>query len=222
MPSMREVVDPSAPTQLVPSCDTSMGMAFPPRRLVQLAVDWMKGGGKAYVDSICKTDWRDAIGGVTDVIVDSIADDTVCVEPLPFDPSTCMTTCYLFAELNDDRACDPDPDCPQAWCPPATPEALDVLEPCRDPSTGELCVPLLRDLGTEGVPGLERRRCLVRQAPRNPFADRCGDFLTPLAAGWYYLPGAWHGGCDNLRFHHPGAGELIDSERPFATLRCWR
>jgi hypothetical protein len=197
-------------------------MSFPPRRLVQLAIDWMKGGGKAYVDSICKTDWRGAMGGIVAEIVDSIADDTVCVEPLPFDPATCMTNCYLFATLSDDRPCDADPDCPQSWCPRASPETLDALEPCRSPSTGSACTPLLRDLGLEGVDGLERRRCLLRQAPRNPFLEHCGDFVAPLAAGWYYLPGDWYGGCNNVRFHHPGMDQLIDPESSFATLRCWR
>lgn len=222
LPAMQERVDPTDPSVLVPSCNTTMGSSYPPRRLVQLAVDWVKGGGRTYVDSICKSDWTGAIRGITSEIVDSIADDTVCVEPLPFDPATCMTSCYLFETLNSDRPCEFDPGCPQEWCPAASPESLDVLRPCRNPVTGEACTPLLRDLGTEGSAGFERRRCLVRQAPRNPFAEHCGDSLVPSAAGWYYLPGAWYGGCSNLRFHNPGREELIDPESSFATLRCRR
>lgn len=220
--SMQERIDPEDPTTTVPSCNTSMGQAFPPRRFVRLAIDLANAGGKVYVDSVCKYDWSEAVRGITDEIVDGLTDDTVCVEPFPFDPATCMTGCYLFETLNTGRACEADPGCPQEWCPEASPESLDVLRPCRDPATGEACTPLLRDLGTEGAAGFERRRCLVRQAPRNPFAEHCGDYLAPLAGGWYYLPGEWYGGCDNLRFYHPGTEELIDPESSFATLRCWR
>jgi hypothetical protein len=218
LPAMQEQIDPDLPTQLVPSCDTRMGQAYPPRRFVQLAIDWMKGGGLSRVDSICKSDFLEAIQGISDNLVDSIADDIVCTRDLPFDEATCMTSCYMFELLNDGRRCAADPSCPQAWCPAATLETLDRLEPCRNPDTRELCTPLERDLGTDGPAGFERRRCLLRQAKRNPFAERCGG--EPREAGWYYDPSGW-GECRGLRFYHPGTELLIDPLRSIATLRCW-
>ena len=49
-PAMQEQIDLATTTQLIPSCNTSMGLAFPPRRFIQLA---QRFGVNAVVGSIC-------------------------------------------------------------------------------------------------------------------------------------------------------------------------
>ena len=66
LPEMQERVDPAVPSQLVPSCNTSMGLAMPPVRLVRLARQL---GEDAYVGSQCETDYRGTIRGITDAVV---------------------------------------------------------------------------------------------------------------------------------------------------------
>jgi hypothetical protein len=56
-PAMQQQIDPAMTTQLIPSCNTSMGLAFPPVRFVQLA---QRFGVNAVVGSICTEDY----GGV--------------------------------------------------------------------------------------------------------------------------------------------------------------
>ena len=228
VPAMREAVDSAAPEQLIPSCNTTMGMAFPPRRLVSFAIEWAKSVGDSYVDSICKTDWRDAIAGVTGQLGDHIRDNVVCLpDDVDFVEATCMSPCWLVETAGDAEPCEADASCPQAWCPAATAETLDRLEPCRDPSTRDICTPLKRDLGLEyGTFG--RRRCLIRQARRDPFLEHCGDLIppaVPLEAGWYVTPEDWWHECDALRFYRPPGSAsrfLIDPATSTAILRCWR
>ena len=54
-------VNPANPNELLPSCETSMGLAFPPVRAVQLAYAF---GGNAILQSICQSDWSE---GITDM-----------------------------------------------------------------------------------------------------------------------------------------------------------
>jgi hypothetical protein len=61
VPAMVEQVNPSTPTMLIPSCNDSMGLAFPPVRFVRLALLL---GDAAYVGSVCETDWRETIRGI--------------------------------------------------------------------------------------------------------------------------------------------------------------
>jgi hypothetical protein len=216
--AMQERIDPAMTTQLIPSCNTSMGFAFPPRRFVQLAQAW---GKDAYVDSICKDDWRTAFGVIAGRLVESLNDDYVCVDaPPPFDGSSCTAGCWLIETLDDARACASDPSCPQEWCPAgATAEYVNRLEPCRDPSTGAECVPLKRDLGTAIIGGYERRHCLVRQVPRDPLAFRCGE---PLGDGWYYMPPEWaEHACAEVSFFRAAVDPLLDRGSS-AALRCPR
>jgi hypothetical protein len=217
LPAMMETVDPAWPTQLVPSCNTSMGLAYPPRRFVALAQSW---GKDAYVDSICKSDWMETFAVIAGRVVESLRDDYVCLDDAPpFDGSRCTAGCWMIETLSDDRACEEDPTCPQSWCPAATAEIVNRLEPCRDPSSGAECVPLRRDLGVVGSSGYGRRQCLVRQVPRNPGALRCGE---PLGDGWYYVPADWSlHFCPELAFARSGPAPLlaIDSR---VELRCPR
>jgi hypothetical protein len=205
VPEMVETINPVQPTELIPSCSTSMGLAFPPERLVELAQRW---GHDAYVDSICKEDWQPAIEAITRMIAER-AEPYSCWPAMDFDPATCLVQgCYLIETLSDDRACLEDPSCPSAWCPPATEGDLadGTLAPCVDPSGGEECRPLKRDLGTVEVGPLRRcrRRCLTRQADRafDAGAARCGP---PANDGWYYQPPEWGAhGCAEVLFRPSG------------------
>jgi hypothetical protein len=217
VPAMVEQLDPAMPTQLIPSCNTSMGQAFPPRRFVALAQEW---GKSAYVDSICKTDWTRAFGVIAGRLVETLRDDYVCLgEAPPFDGSTCTAGCWMIETLDDGRPCDADPLCPQDWCPAATAEIVNRMEPCRDPSSGAECVPLKRDLGVGLSGGYARRQCLVRQVPRDPSAPHCGD---PLGDGWYFLPDAWSMHfCPEVRFARSSVAPLLAGDSR-VMLRCPR
>ena len=208
--AMTEAIDPAQPTQLIPSCNVeSMGFAFPPRRFVTLAQQF---GANAFVDSICKNDWRDAIKGITDKLVERLP-STCFPRDLEFDTTTCLAKCKVIETLNNDRSCGDDPGC---VCPPATVDEVNNLEPCT--GAGGTCEPLKRDLGLlELSDGSLRRLCLVRQATRNPEGDRCS---TPVVEGWYYQPRAWsEDACPQVIFAHGTSGSLIDVGST-AELRC--
>jgi hypothetical protein len=69
VPAMVERLDPANPTQLIPSCNTSMGVAMPPVRLVELAEQL---GDAAYIGSCCEANYQPAIAGLTRKIVDHL------------------------------------------------------------------------------------------------------------------------------------------------------
>lgn len=64
-PRMAEVIDPEAMTRLTPSCNVEgRGIAFPPRRSVELARDITARGGAGVVQSICQSDFTPAIQAI--------------------------------------------------------------------------------------------------------------------------------------------------------------
>lgn len=66
--AMIERVDPSLPTRLVPSCnEPGRGVAFPPRRLVQVAAG--VGEGRSTVQSICQEDLSPAVAALASLFV---------------------------------------------------------------------------------------------------------------------------------------------------------
>ena len=213
-PGMTENIDPTNPSQLVPSCNTSMGLAYPPRRFVQVAQAW---GRNAYVDSICKTDWTSAFASMAGRLVESLHADYFCLDAVrPFDTGSCTVGCWLIETYDDGRPCAVDPECPAEWCPRATVEELRSIEPCRNPVTLAECVPLKRDLGLDA---LGRRQCLIRQAPRDPASSRCE---TVLNDGWYYDPVEWSDhGCPELVYRRTSADPLLEPGSG-AMLRCPR
>ena len=213
--AMQAVENPARPGELVPSCDTTattgMGLAFPPRRFVELAQAF---GDGAYVDSICKSDWTDAIRGITRKLVTHLP--SACFpRDLSFDPLTCSADCQVVETLVDDGPCEPDPDC--ADCPPASADDLYGMLPCRD-AAGFACEPLKRDLGLVRSPeGTLRRQCLLRQAPRAAAGDGCAD---PTTEGWYYVPREQSvDACPQLVFARDATGSLVASGSS-AELRC--
>jgi hypothetical protein len=217
VPAMTPAVAPLDPTRLIPSCETSVGLAYPPRRFVELAQAF---GNAAYVESICREDWSEAMRGITDRIPERF--ESRCYpRELELDVAACATPCTVVMTRYDDRPCEPDPDCPAGWCPPARREDVGRLVRCRDPATGEACVPLMRDLGVvRDRDGRLRRECLLRQAARRFDADagRCGD---PLEEGWYYLPPEWRQeGCPWIEIDHGGRDSFVGPGDQLA-LHCF-
>ncbi|MBI5491176.1 MAG: hypothetical protein HY905_27840 [Deltaproteobacteria bacterium] len=225
VPAMNEMIDPAAPTQLIPSCNTSMGTATPPRRFVELAHSF---GSNAYVDSICKSDYADAVRGISRKIVEHLPSDCPPFD-LPFDgtddgdpapPALCSADCFIVETLSDDRPCETDPACPPSSCPPATiGNALDP-EPCIVPATGTTCAPLKRDLGlVRQSDGRLRRDCLIRQAARSWDGSRCG---LPTEPGWTWEPREWSDAprpCPVLSLRR-GPGESLVDDGGRAALYC--
>jgi hypothetical protein len=69
-PDMQAAIDPDDPTILLRSCDvTGRGLAFPPRRLVEVARDLHDRGATGVVQSICQADFT----GPTNAILHAIA-----------------------------------------------------------------------------------------------------------------------------------------------------
>jgi hypothetical protein len=65
-------VNPSNPNELVPSCTTGMGIAFPPVRIVELVYSF---GRHGILESICRSDWTAALGAITRSIQDLLDDE---------------------------------------------------------------------------------------------------------------------------------------------------
>jgi hypothetical protein len=215
LPAMQQQIDPVNPVQLIPSCNTSMGLAFPPVRLVQTAQVF---GERAYVDSICKADSMGAIRGITDRLVELIPSTCLPREP-PFDAEACRSSCVLLETLSDDRACPSDPFCLPEWCPAAREEDALSAAPCVDPTTRTTCKPLKRDLGVVADGPLNHRRCLIRQAERIRSGGAC---LAPASDGWYYLPPDESvTGCPEVMFGYRAAGSLVEAGST-ARFRCPR
>jgi hypothetical protein len=212
---MIPTIDPVMPVQLIPSCNTSMGLAFPPTRLVEVAQAF---GSQAYVDSICQSDWSGPMRGINGILEQSIAHPCFA-EPLSFDPATCRSSCVLVETLSDDRPCEADESCPSDGCPAASPDDLPDLTPCRGTEPGSTCAPLKRDLGlVVAEDGRRLRRCLVHQATRDP-AD--GDCSAPLEEGWFYVPEELRTpACPELVLERTGGGSLLD-EGSAAEFLCY-
>lgn len=77
-PDMEEMINPAEPTKLRPSCNVvGRGVAYPPRRIVQVARDLELRGASAVVESICQEDFTPAL----DAIIDKFASllDATCL-----------------------------------------------------------------------------------------------------------------------------------------------
>jgi hypothetical protein len=72
---MTEMVDPVAMTpRLVPSCiDPARGIAFPPRRLVELAQGLEASGAATTMQSICSEDFTAAMDGILRRVADGLS-----------------------------------------------------------------------------------------------------------------------------------------------------
>jgi len=72
-PRMQEQVDPSQPSRLLPSCNVpGRGLAFPPRRPVEVARDLERLGAQTMIGSICQSDYSAPIRVLVNRIADAI------------------------------------------------------------------------------------------------------------------------------------------------------
>jgi hypothetical protein len=96
-----QVVNPENPNELLFSCDTAMGVAFPPVRIAELVYAF---GDSGLLESICRQDWTPALQALTRKIEDRLHGP--CLSwPLPSDWSE---RCRVVETLDDGRACPHD------------------------------------------------------------------------------------------------------------------
>ena len=91
-------VDPSDQTRLLPSCDTRMGLAFPPVRIAELVYMF---GSDGILESICRPDWTQALTAISRKIQEKIPGTCVSRELASTDPGVCR----VIERLVDDRGC---------------------------------------------------------------------------------------------------------------------
>jgi hypothetical protein len=71
LPEMQEEIDPTMMTRLRPSCNVAgRGIAFPPRRIVEVAKGLETRGSNGLVYSICQADFTPALDGIIEKIAD--------------------------------------------------------------------------------------------------------------------------------------------------------
>lgn len=98
--ALRELrrVNPSNPNELLPSCDTAMGFAYPPVRFAELVAMF---GENGILQSICHSDWTAPLEAITRKIQSKIRG--ACLnQPLP---TTDIDACRVVETLLDDRPC---------------------------------------------------------------------------------------------------------------------
>ena len=178
-PDMVEMVDPVSMTRLTPSCVTSMGEAYPPRRFVQIAQGL---GSQALVTSLCRDNYDPAMSSLTGKMHEVIAwqfHRTIPIDASP-DPGhdcTCAIPCRLVEALSNDDPC-PEP------------------KPCYEPDGhGTGCAPPLRDSAGRLHSLCEIYQSGTRVSPCSPGSPPgCDDpSITHLAdgPGWGYMGPGW-------------------------------
>ncbi len=72
-PDMQEMPDPAMPTRLRPSCNRpGTGLAFPPKRIVQVAQGLEARGSNGIVQSICVDDFTNALTNIIEKIASAL------------------------------------------------------------------------------------------------------------------------------------------------------
>jgi len=95
---MQERVDPAMPTRLRPSCDRpGTGLAFPPRRVVQVAQGLTLAGANAIVQTICQDSYASAIQAVIDEVADVLG--RTCVPQALTRDSNGRVNCVVVERL---------------------------------------------------------------------------------------------------------------------------
>jgi hypothetical protein len=156
---MQEMIDPTTAVpadDLVPSCNTATGLAYPPRRIVQVAKGF---GENAVVQSICQSSFAPALQPIVERISASLT--VGCLEQAFSRDSNGKAPCDVVWEL-------PAPGTPNA-----------SLQLCEERSF--LSTPDNRDLRTAAD---GRTRCIVSQVP-TPSGDAGADAAV-ASSGWYY------------------------------------
>jgi hypothetical protein len=152
-------------------------------------------GRHAAVGSICAPDWAPTMERVAQRVADALPGGCF-PEELPFDATTCRSSCRVLEVLSDDRPCPEDGECTCAY------------DGCTNPSTHAACEPLRRDAGTTEEGGATRRVCILRQATRTAARSGCS---APADQGWFFVPQAMSTTrCPVLSFESAGASLVED------------
>ena len=93
-----QTVNPSNPNELNPSCQTGMGLAFPPVRIVELVTLF---GTNGILASICQSDWTSALQAITRKIQSKIGGACMQRQLASTDPGVCR----VIETLVDEREC---------------------------------------------------------------------------------------------------------------------
>jgi hypothetical protein len=180
---MQEQIDPVDPTRLVPSCNTSTGYAFPPRRIVQVAQAF---GKNSYIRSICTGEFTPAVNGLTRHLQDVLASETIPFPGSPYhpepDPCRCEVGCRMVEKLVDLRPCPPvkpcwEPDGPGTGCETMTDEIGLSHTLCEIPQAGSRLV-----------------GCSPWDPVPIPPCDDAGTLQAPDGAGWFFIEPPTPGG----------------------------
>ncbi len=166
-PSMQERQDPMIPTQLAPSCNRpGTGLAFPPRRIVQVAKGIHDAGSTGVIESICADDFEPAI----DAIINKIAD--------------ALKGACLPRALNP--AADGSVKCDVVEVLPALDSGADVVHCSQLADKGRDATPIRTETDADGT----HEVCKVNQIvpiERGGTCDPTGAAGgPPCSPGWYY------------------------------------
>ncbi len=150
-PRMQEAIDPNRPAgegNLLPSCSSENGTAFPPRRIVETAKALGEG---AVVQSICQDDFGPAVDAIIDIIKERLSG--LCLPKQLVRDASGEVGCEVLWELP-----------PPATAPVDTPTscaAMPFLEPMDPPRVaedgGEVCrIAQVPVVGQQPAPTAER------------------------------------------------------------------
>ncbi|MBZ0118964.1 MAG: hypothetical protein K8H88_18345 [Sandaracinaceae bacterium] len=162
-PRMREEVDATMPNRLTPSCNVpGRGLAFPPRRIVQVAQQLEAGGAGVTVQSICQEDFGPALQSVIRKIANALG-------------QACLPR-----QLN--RNADGSVDCDVVATMPSGQDCGSLQNGCAtcDPVTPDPSCAACPQLDDNGAPVISDGRavCVMRQLVARG--------AVPSGAGWYY------------------------------------
>jgi hypothetical protein len=188
-------VNPSNPNELLTSCDTSNGIAFPPVRIAELVYSF---GNNGILESICRDDWTAALQAITRKIQDKLPG--VCVERAL--ASTGSDTCRVIETLINDGECPSPADAPGS-----------------DRTRGWHL-----DLGLVDVNGSNRRRCEILPAdydgngiPDGASSCEPESFDQPgILQGWFYDNSCSDCNFGQVRFTHTD----VTSDRSEVRFEC--
>jgi hypothetical protein len=158
-------VNPNNSNELIPSCQTGMGLAFPPVRIVDLVYRFDNNGVLA---SICNADWTSALQAITRKIQDKLPGACMTRQLASTDPGVCR----VIETLGDERGC-PSPsdtvgsDRSHGW----------HLDLGLDDNGRRMCEILPADYNGDGCPdGVSQADC---------DSDNFGPTTSALQ-GWFY------------------------------------
>ncbi len=188
-------VNPSNSNELLKSCDTAMGAAYPPVRIAELVYSF---GNNGILESICRADWTAALQAITRKIQDKLPG--VCVERAL--ASTGSETCRVIETLINDG------ECPHA----------------ADTGGSDRTFGWHLDLGLVETDGVMHRRCEILPADYDgdgipDGADSClPDSFdeSGILQGWFYDNTCSDCDYGQVRFTHTD----VTSDRSSVRFEC--